>query len=279
MTAGRGRPDAEPAGIGLSAELLLQHSGRAGAELYRGGPRHAVERGDGWWLVLSGSREAAHNWVVVADPVAVRLIPELAAYVRLAGAPSMLAMTQAVMVAAGERLHRSALDLAVAAPHLGAPLDALDLTPPATDAVLAGAGDEEGLAAAGLAAAGGVLAAAFGFDGVALAEAVTPAVLFGNAIRVTTASVGGEVVAAVLLWTAEAVTHVCFAGTVPASQRRGYGRAVLVEALRRERAGGARVVHLVASADGERLYRRLGMREVGFGPLLLHAIPLGTTRG
>ena len=272
--AGLGRPEADAAGIGLSAELLLQHSGRAHAQLYRGGPRHAVERGDGWWLVLSGSREAAHNWVVVADPVAARLIPELATYVQLAGAPAMLAVTQAVMVAAGERLHRSALDLAVAAPHLGARLDALDLSPPATDAVLTQAGDEQGLAAAGA-----VLTAAFGFDGRALAEAVTPAVLFGNAIRVTTAAVGGEVVAAVLVWTAEAVAYVCFAGTVPAAQGHGYGRVALVEALRREQARGARAVHLVASADGERLYRRLGMREVGLGPLLLHAIPLGTTLG
>ena len=269
---GRARSGTNPAGAPPSGERLLEHSGRALAQLYRGGPGHAVERGDGWWLVLSGSREAAHNWVVVADPAAARLIPELAAYVQLAGAPAMLAVTQAVMVAAGERLHRSALDLASAAAHLGGRLVDLVLIPPATDATLAHAHDE-----AGLASAGAALASAFGFDGPTLAEAVTPAVLFGNPIRATTATVGGQVVAAVMVWTAEAVTYVCFAGTVPASQRRGYGHAVLVDALLRERARGARYVHLVASADGERLYRRLGIGEVGLGPWLLHAIPLGTT--
>lgn len=266
------RSDADPAGAPPSGEQLLQHSGRALAQLYRGGPGHAVEHGDGWWLVLSGSRQAAHNWVAVADPAAARLIPELAAYVQLAGAPAMLAVTQAVMVAAGERLHRSALDLASASPHLGGHLADLALAPPVTDAVLAHVGDEAGLAEAGV-----VLTMAFGFDAEALAEAVTPAVLFGNPIRVTTATVGGQVVAAVLLWTADAVTYVCFAGTVPAAQGRGYGHAVLVDALLPERARGARFVHLVASTDGERLYRRLGMGEVGLGPLLLHAIPLGTT--
>ena len=269
---GRARSGTNPAGAPPSGERLLEHSGRALAQLYRGGPGHAVERGDGWWLVLSGSREAAHNWVVVADPAAARLIPELTAYVQLAGAPAMLAVTQPVMVAAGERLHRSALDLASASAHLGGHLDDLRLNPPATDAAMAHAGD-----VAVLAAAGAVLTVAFGFDAEAFAEAVTPAVLFGNPIRVTTATVGGEVVAAVLLWTADAVTYVCFAGTVPAAQGRGYGHAVLVDALLREQARGARYVHLVASADGERLYRRLGMGEVGLGPLLMHAIPLGTT--
>ena len=73
-----------------------------------GGPRHAVERGDGWWLVLSRSREAAHNRVAVADTGATRPIPELTAHVQRAGAPAMLAVTREVMVTAGERLHRSA---------------------------------------------------------------------------------------------------------------------------------------------------------------------------
>lgn len=273
-TAGRPRKGDGPGGAMPGAEALLQHSGRALAQLYRGGPGHAVERGDGWWLVLSGSREAAHNWVAVADPDAARLIPELATYVQLTAAPAMLAVTQAVMVEAGERLHRSALDLAVASPHLGAPLPGLDLTPPATDAILTGSGGE-----AGLAAAVEVLAAAFDSDAGALAEAVTPAVLFGNPIRVTTASVAGEAVAAVLLWTAEAVTYVCFAGTVPDARRRGYGRATLVEALRRERDRGSRVVHLVASADGEPLYRQVGMRDVAPGPFLMHAVPHIPTAG
>ena len=58
-----------------------------------GGPRHAVERGDGWWLVLSGSREAAHNWVAVADTGATRPISELTTHVQQAGAPATLAVT------------------------------------------------------------------------------------------------------------------------------------------------------------------------------------------
>jgi GNAT superfamily N-acetyltransferase len=244
------------------------------ARLYAGGPWPLVEAGRGWWLVISGVPDPAHNWISVVEPSAAWRIPELVATAKLAAVPVMLAVTQHVLVQAGESLQRVAVDLAVATPHLAAELAALDLSLVKTEAEIALVATD-----AERAEAVATIAAAFDFDpahaGNALAGRASADVDtdVDEVVRITVARVDGRVAAAVLTVTLDRVAYVAFAGTRPEMQGRGYGRAALIAALRRERELGARVAHLSASPAGLALYHRIGMRNVGLGPFLIHVAP------
>ena len=252
----------------LSSATLFAHSGQALAQLYAGGPAPLVQAGDGWWLAFSGVPDPAHNWMAVADPAIAHRIPGLIAIARSAGVPAMLAVTQAVHVAGGEALQRAAVDLAIATPHLAADLETIVLTAPAVASIV---GPVEG--STEIASVTTLLGEAFGVDPRHTQAAVASSLDGKSGSRVTAAYLDGRLVSAAIITTVGDTAYVALAGTAPDVQRQGHGRAVLIEALRREREAGARAVHLASSSLGQRLYRRVGLTELpGLGPYLVHKI-------
>ena len=63
-------------------------------------------------------------------------------------------------------------------------------------------------------------------------------------------------------WTANAATGIFQVATPPAHRRRGYGGAVTSRAVLDGFAAGADLAWLQSSRVGERLYRKLGFRQV-----------------
>jgi crotonobetainyl-CoA:carnitine CoA-transferase CaiB-like acyl-CoA transferase len=63
-------------------------------------------------------------------------------------------------------------------------------------------------------------------------------------------------------WTANGATGIFQVATAPVDRRRGYGGAVTSRAVLDGFAAGADLAWLQSSRSGERLYRKLGFRQV-----------------
>ncbi len=83
--------------------------------------------------------------------------------------------------------------------------------------------------------------------------------------------VDGQLVATAALSTDADVAGVYTVATLPAHQRRGYGRAVTLAALLEGRRRGLTVGSLQASTSGHQVYRRLGFTDLG--TFRLHGLP------
>jgi ribosomal protein S18 acetylase RimI-like enzyme len=85
-------------------------------------------------------------------------------------------------------------------------------------------------------------------------------------VRIYVGRVEDRPVTTAMGWTANAATGIFQVATPPAHRRRGYGGAVTTRAVLDGFAAGADLAWLQPSCSGERLYRRLGFRQVGDVP-------------
>src|SRR5882762_5057343 len=81
-------------------------------------------------------------------------------------------------------------------------------------------------------------------------------------VRIYVGRVEGRPVTTATGWTANAATGIFQVTTAPADRRRGYGGAVTSRAVLDGFATGADLAWLQPSRSGERLYRKLGFRQV-----------------
>ena len=81
-------------------------------------------------------------------------------------------------------------------------------------------------------------------------------------VRIYVGRVEGRPVTTATGWTANVATGIFQVTTAPADRRRGYGGAVTSRAVLDGFATGADLAWLQPSRSGERLYRKLGFRQV-----------------
>ena len=107
------------------------------------------------------------------------------------------------------------------------------------------------------------VAAEVGDDDVEVAEAgATSAILSSPGMRCYVAEIDGDAVATAMGVTYLGCVAVFAVATLPRHRRRGYGSALTARAVRDGFEAGAGWAWLQASADGTRLYERLGFRAV-----------------
>jgi FR47-like protein len=94
---------------------------------------------------------------------------------------------------------------------------------------------------------------------LALYEPVVAAI---PGVRIYVGRVEGRPVTTATGWTANVATGIFQVTTPPADRRRGYGGAVTSRAVLDGFAAGADLAWLQSSRSGERLYRKLGFRQV-----------------
>jgi ribosomal protein S18 acetylase RimI-like enzyme len=85
-------------------------------------------------------------------------------------------------------------------------------------------------------------------------------------VRIYVGRVEDRSVTTAMGWTANAATGIFQVATPPAHRRRGYGGAVTSRAVLDGFAAGADLAWLQPSRSAERLYRKLGFRQVGDVP-------------
>ena len=95
------------------------------------------------------------------------------------------------------------------------------------------------------------------------------------AFDVLLARVDGEAVAGAMTYDHDGDCGVYTVGTLPHARRRGLGTALTALALRRARDRGCRTASLQATPEAERLYARLGFRDLG---AILEYVPAGPGR-
>lgn len=114
----------------------------------------------------------------------------------------------------------------------------------------------------GLAEALAVAAAGFGVPAELIAAAYALEVSELEGVAYYVARAGERDVATAMGFTIGDATAIFSVATVPEARGKGYGAAVTLAAVRDGFAAGARFAALQSSAMGERVYARLGFREV-----------------